>query len=166
MRRVLGIVLAIVVIGFVAIQLVPYGREHTNPPVTGEPAWDTARTQALFMQTCGDCHSNETAWPWYTNIAPVSWRIQAHVDDGREAFNVSEWGTGEQEADEAAEQVLDGDMPPFDYLLVHPAANLSAADEQALVDGLAATFGDEAGIDGPGDGEASGDGGYGGADDD
>ncbi len=143
MRRVLGIVLAILVIGFVAIQFVPYGREHTNPPVTGEPAWDSARTATLFMQACGDCHSNETTWPWYTNIAPVSWRLQGHVDEGREALNVSEWGAGEQEADEAAELVQNGEMPPFDYVLAHPEANLSEADRQALVDGLAATFGGE-----------------------
>lgn len=145
MRRVLGIMLAVLVIGFVAIQFVPYGREHTNPPVTGEPAWDSARTAALFQQACSDCHSNETTWPWYTNIAPVSWRLQSHVDEGREALNVSEWGTGEQEADEAAELVLDGEMPPFDYVLAHPEANLSPAERQELAAGLAATFGGEDG---------------------
>jgi mono/diheme cytochrome c family protein len=145
MRRVLGIVLAVLVIGFVAIQFVPYGREHTNPPVTGEPAWDSAQTATLFQQACSDCHSNETTWPWYTNIAPVSWRLQSHVDEGREALNVSEWGTGEQEADEAAELVLDGEMPPFDYVLAHPEANLSPAERQGLAAGLAATFGDEDG---------------------
>jgi mono/diheme cytochrome c family protein len=148
MRRFLGIAATIVVLGFVAIQFVPYGREHTNPPVTGGPAWDSAATEALFMRTCGDCHSNETAWPWYTNIAPVSWRIQQHVDEGREALNVSEWGTGEQEAEEAAEVLQDGEMPPFDYTLAHPEANLSDADRQALVDGLAATFGGNVSGDG------------------
>jgi mono/diheme cytochrome c family protein len=143
MRRVLGIGLAIVIVGFVAIQVVPYGREHTNPPVTSEPEWDSAETATLFQQACGDCHSNATAWPWYANIAPISWRLQNHVDEGREALNVSEWGTGEQEADEAAGLVLDGEMPPFDYVLAHPEANLSAAERQGLADGLAATFGAE-----------------------
>jgi mono/diheme cytochrome c family protein len=154
MRRILGIATTVVVLGFIAIQLVPYGREHANPPVTGGPAWDSAATRAEFMQACGDCHSNETAWPWYTYIAPVSWRIQQHVDAGREALNVSEWGTREQEADEAAEVVRDGEMPPFDYILAHPEANLSVADRQALVDGLAATFG---GADGEGAGEGGDD---------
>jgi mono/diheme cytochrome c family protein len=154
MRRILGIATTVVVLGFIAIQLVPYGREHTNPPVTGGPDWDSAATQTLFTQTCGDCHSNETAWPWYTNIAPVSWRIQQHVDEGRAALNVSEWGPTEQEADEAVEVVRDDEMPPFDYTLAHPEANLSVADRQTLVDGLAATFGGgEGGGAGEGDDE-------------
>jgi len=152
MRRTLSIVVAVLVLGFIAIQFVPYGREHTNPPVSGEPAWDTAQTQALFMQACGDCHSNETTWPWYTNIAPVSWRIQNHVDEGRERLNVSAWGTGEQEADHAAEQVESGDMPPGDYLLLHPAARLADADRRALIDGLTATFGSEGGEGAGGEG--------------
>ncbi len=145
MRRTLSIVVAVLVLGFIAIQFVPYGREHTNPPVTGAPAWDSAQTESLFKQACGDCHSNATTWPWYTNIAPVSWRIQKHVDEGREVFNVSAWGTAEQEADEAAEQVDSGAMPPGDYLLLHPEARLADADRQALIDGLTATFGGEGG---------------------
>lgn len=156
MRRILGVAASVLVLGFIAIQFVPYGREHTNPAVTGEPEWDSARTAILFMQACGDCHSNDTRWPWYTNIAPVSWRMQQHVDEGREVLNVSQWGTGEQEADEAAGVVRDGEMPPFDYVLAHPGANLSAADRQALVDGLMATFGgEEAGGDDDGEGGSS-----------
>jgi mono/diheme cytochrome c family protein len=141
MRRILGIVVAVLVLGFVAIQLVPYGRSHSNPPVTGTPPWDSAQTQALFMRACGDCHSNETAWPWYTNVAPISWRIQNHVDEGRATLNVSEWGTGRQKADEAGEKVAEGEMPPADYLLLHPEARLSDVEKQALIDGMNATFG-------------------------
>ena len=62
----------IVIVGFLAIQLVPYGRTHTNPPVTAEPAWDSPQTRALAVRACFDCHSNETVWPWYTSIAPIS----------------------------------------------------------------------------------------------
>jgi mono/diheme cytochrome c family protein len=126
------------------IQLVPYGRRHTNPPVLGEPAWDSPRTRALFMRVCGDCHSNETVWPWYTNIAPVSWMIQNHVDEGRRKFNVSAWGYQEEnEAGEAVELYQHGEMPPRSYLPLHPEARLNAADRQALIDGLFATFGAE-----------------------
>lgn len=141
--RIVGIVIAVVVIGFLVLQLVPYGRSHTNPPVTGSPVWDSPRTQALFMTACGDCHSNQTQWPWYTNVAPASWLTQRHVDEGREKLNVSTWGSAEQDADHAAEMVRNGEMPPWDYLLMHPEARLSAADKQALADGLAATFGSE-----------------------
>jgi len=52
------------VIVLAAIQLVPFGRDHQNPPVTGEPAWDSPRTRELFFRACKDCHSNETTWPW------------------------------------------------------------------------------------------------------
>lgn len=156
MRKALGIAAAVIVLGFVAIQLVPYGREHVNPPVTGSPQWDSAQTEVLFARACGDCHSNETTWPWYTNIAPISWRIQQHVDEGREKLNVSEWGTGEQEAGDAGEKVQQGEMPPFDYLLLHPEARLSDADSQALVNGLDATFGSRGGGDVEGTGNGTG----------
>ena len=96
MRRILLGVLAVLVVGFLTIQLVPYGRDHTNPPVTGEPPWDSPETRAMAVASCFDCHSNETEWPWYSNIAPFSWRIQSHVDEGREVLNFSQWGTGEQ----------------------------------------------------------------------
>ncbi|HYO42170.1 MAG TPA: heme-binding domain-containing protein [Candidatus Limnocylindrales bacterium] len=141
MKRIALWVFAVLVIGFVAIQFVPYGRDHSNPPVTAEPVWDTAATRELAVRACFDCHSNETAWPWYTNIAPISWRIQQHVDEGREKLNFSEWGTGEQETDEIGEVVRDGEMPPWDYLLAHPEARLTDAETQVLVDGLTQTVG-------------------------
>ncbi|ARM30349.1 heme-binding domain-containing protein [Prosthecochloris sp. HL-130-GSB] len=133
-----------IVIVFALIQFVPYGKSHTNPPVTGEPEWDSDRTKELFFRTCGDCHSNETVWPWYTSIAPASWLAQFDVEHGREYFNVSEWGrTGKNEGEEAAEEVRKGKMPPFFYLPLHPEANLDADEKQELIDGLVATFGEE-----------------------
>ncbi len=79
--------------GFGLLQLVPYGRNHTNPPVAAEPAWASAQTRALAVRACFDCHSNETTWPWYSNVAPVSWLIQRDVDEGRRRLNFSEWNT-------------------------------------------------------------------------
>jgi hypothetical protein len=140
-RKLLVAALAVLVVAFLAIQLVPYGRGHTNPPVTGEPPWDSAATRATADAACFDCHSNETRWPWYSNIAPLSWRLQQHVDEGREALNFSEWGTGDQEADDIVEVVRDGEMPPWDYLLMHPEARLEGADRDAFLAGLTATFG-------------------------
>ncbi len=131
-------------IGFVvlllAIQLVPYGRDHSNPAVAAEPAWDSPRTRELARVACFDCHSNETTWPWYSNIAPISWWTQNHVDEGRRKLNFSEWGR-EQETDEIVESIEEGDMPPRYYTIIHGPARLSAADEQALVDGFVAMFG-------------------------
>jgi len=147
MKKLTKSLLIILVIGAAALifilQLVPYGRNHANPPVVAEPAWESPRTRTLFMQTCGDCHSNETAWPWYSNIAPVSWMVYNHVEEGRSQFNVSAWGYQENEAEEAVELYIHGEMPPKSYLPVHPEARLSDADRQALIDGMFATFGGE-----------------------
>jgi len=132
----------VVVLGFL-IQLVPYGRDHANPPVVAEPQWDTPRTRELFMQACGDCHSNETIWPWYSNVAPVSWLVQHDVNEGRQNLNISEWGTRRFEAHEAAEVVQRNQMPPAQYFPTHPEARLSASEKQELINGLIATFGGE-----------------------
>ena len=126
-----------------ALQLVPYGRAHTNPEIQQEPAWDSPRTRELFMRACQDCHSNETVWPWYAAIAPVSWLVQHDVDEGREHFNVSEWGRKRNHGDEAAEMVRENEMPPWFYLPAHPEAQLSDAEREELLRGLVATFGDE-----------------------
>jgi mono/diheme cytochrome c family protein len=126
---------------FLAIQLVPYGRDHTNPPVTGEPAWDAPETRMLAKQACFDCHSNETEWPGYASVAPVSWLVQHDVDEGRAVLNFSEWSSPQKEADDASEEVLDGEMPPAVYTLIHAHARLDAADRDRLAQGLAKTVG-------------------------
>jgi hypothetical protein len=125
------------------IQLVPYGRDHSNPPVVREPGWDSPHTQELARRACFDCHSNETAWPWYSNVAPLSWLLQRHVDEGRAELNFSEWGTGREgeEAEELAEVVFEGEMPPRSYLPLHPEAILSRGEREALAQRLAATAG-------------------------
>jgi heme-binding protein len=126
------------------IQLVPYGRDHTNPPAGRLVAWDSQQTQDLARRACFNCHSNETRWPWYASIAPLSWRIQTHVREGREKLNFTAFEPGNEKvadaAGEAAESVTKGEMPPQDYMLMHPEARLSYAEKQALVTGLEATF--------------------------
>jgi cytochrome c551/c552 len=122
---------------FLLIQLIPYGRNHTNPPVTGEPAWDSPATRELAMRACFDCHSNETVWPWYSNVAPVSWLVYFDVVRGRNRLNFSEWNSNfHPNVNELAGIIQEGEMPPAQYLLMHPNANLSAADKQALISGL------------------------------
>lgn len=128
---------------FVAIQLVPYGRDHVNPPVISEPSWDRTLTRELAVATCFDCHSNETVWPWYSQIAPISWLLQHDVDEGREKLNFSEFHLRQPKAEEAAETVEDGEMPPSQYLLTHPEARLDETQLAALRLGLARTLGDD-----------------------
>lgn len=126
---------------FVVIQFVPYGHNHTNPPVLQEPAWDSPQTRELVVRACYDCHSNETVWPWYSSIAPISWLVQRDVDEGRRELNFSEWSRGQQEKGEIVEIVRKGEMPPVYYYAMRPKARLSAAEKEALVRGLAATVG-------------------------
>ncbi|WP_345970223.1 heme-binding domain-containing protein [Sulfurimonas sp. HSL1-6] len=127
-----------------AIQIIPFGHDHTNPPVMAEPAWDTPQTRTLFMRACADCHSNETVWPWYSHVAPVSWLVAHDVEEGREHFNVSLWGVQKKnDGDEAAEEVEENEMPPLVYLPTHPEARLTPEEKTALIAGLKATFGTE-----------------------
>jgi len=125
----------------VLIQLVPYGRDHTNPPVQAEPAWDSPRTRELAVRACYDCHSNQTTYPWYSNVAPLSWLIQHDVSDGRRRVNFSEWGRPRQRVDESARVVRRGEMPPYYYVWLHPQAGLTPQEQQELAQGLQATFG-------------------------
>jgi mono/diheme cytochrome c family protein len=123
-----------------AVQLVPYGRNHTNPPKIAEPPWDSPETRALARRACFDCHSNETQWPAYASVAPASWLVQRDVDAGRAALNFSEWQRPQKEAHEAAEKVQEGEMPLAVYTMMHPEARLTATERSALAQGLAKTL--------------------------
>jgi hypothetical protein len=137
---------ALAMIGLVVlIQFVPYGRDHSNQPVVSEPTWNSPATHETFVRACNDCHSNETKWPWYSHVAPASWLLQRHVDHGREKFNVSRWGVGKNEGDEAAKSIREGEMPLRSYLWGHPEARLNATEQTVFVAGLVATFGDKKG---------------------
>jgi hypothetical protein len=127
----------------VGLQLVPYGRDHTNPAVVREPAWDGPRTRELFFRACGDCHSHETEWPWYSFVAPASWLVECDVREARSHFNVSDPGRVDDHGDDAAKLLRQGDMPPWRYLVGHPEARLSDRDRQDLVASLVATFGED-----------------------
>ncbi len=139
-RVVGGVVIGLLVL-FGLLQLVPVGRPRTNPPVRQEPAWDSPQTRALAVRACYDCHSNETVWPWYSALAPVSWLIQRDVTEGRRALNFSEWDRPQRKAREAAETVQRGTMPPWSYTWLHPAARLTPEERAALIQGLRATLG-------------------------
>jgi hypothetical protein len=121
---------------FGLIQLVPYGRDHTNPPVIQEPDWAFPEIRELTVRACFNCHSNETVWPWYSNIAPASWLVQRDVSEAREELNFSEWGRQDVELKEISEHILNHEMPPAQYLLLHPEARLTEDERNRLVSGL------------------------------
>jgi hypothetical protein len=93
------------------------------------------------VRACYDCHSNETVWPWYTTVAPISWLATRDADEGRSRLNFSQWGSGHQEVDDVAGVVREGEMPPVYYGWMHSSARLTAAETQQLIDGLQATLG-------------------------
>ena len=143
LRKGLGIAAVAGICGFGLIQLVPYGRDHTNPPVLQEPQWDSPVTADLADRACYDCHSNQTRWPWYSNVAPASWFVYRDVVNGREELNFSEMGREDNETDKAAETVEDKEMPPFRFTVNHPEARLDDRERQALIRGLQQTLGED-----------------------
>ncbi len=138
MKRVLkyltvGIVAIVIMLQFVSVN-------RSNPPVTREIKWDSSRTRTLAMDACYDCHSNETNWPWYAYVAPVSWWITDHVEHGRGHLNFSEWDKPNEDADEIVSVVASGEMPFPDYLRMHPEARLTPEETNLLIEGLARTL--------------------------
>ena len=125
---------------FALMQLVPYGRTHANPPTTQEPAWDSPRTRELAVRACFDCHSNETRWPRYANVAPMSWVVQHDVEVAREVLNFSAWDRSYALAPSSGLSVRTGNMPPVKYRMAHPEADLTPEETLALAHGLDATL--------------------------
>ncbi len=124
------------------IQIIPYGRSHTNPAVASEPKWDSSRTRDLAERACFDCHSNQTIWPWYSNVAPISWLVYRDVSEGRQRMNFSDWQNYNlKDTREISSAITEGEMPPIQYLLMHKSARLSGVEKTQLVDGLTKTVG-------------------------
>jgi hypothetical protein len=134
MKKFSKLFLSIVLPVFVLIQFVPV--EQTNPAIESEiPA--SPEVRSVLRRACYDCHSNETSWPWYSHIAPVSWLVAHDVHEGREKLNFSTWNALSERKQakalhEVLEEVEEGEMPPWFYLLPHPEARLSDQDRSAL----------------------------------
>ena len=147
MKRIITIAFIGMAALLLLIQLIPI-RPQPNPPVLSEPAWDHPETRALAQRACFDCHSNETVWPAYSYVAPISWLVVHDTLDGRRQLNFSAWGDAQLSGREARElnpnkirrEISSGAMPPRIYLLTHPEARLTDAEKQQLIDGLIASL--------------------------
>lgn len=134
---------------FAVIQLVPYGKSGTNPSNFDrkfEPDWDSPRTRELTVNACFGCHSNEVKYPSYSKIAPISWAVQKHIDEGRSEVNYSLAKQSNDLRDigeESIEVIQEGSMPPSYYTRfgMHPEAKLTEAEKNELIQGLMKTFG-------------------------
>jgi cytochrome c551/c552 len=120
---------------FIVVQFVPVAR--VNPTERGQLA-APSEVQALLQRACYDCHSNETQWPWYSQIAPMSFLIARDVTEGRREINFSTWSQYNErrktrKLKEIAKQVEKGKMPQWYYVSLHPDAKLSAADRELII---------------------------------
>jgi hypothetical protein len=139
--RASSIAVASLVVMFSCMQLVPYGRTHDNPGKRIEPNWNTARTRELAKRACFDCHSNETRWPWYADVAPMSWIVQHDVEVARDVVNFSEWNRSFPAAPYSGHSIVTGGMPPYKYRMAHPEADLNEQEKLELMQGLELTLG-------------------------
>jgi hypothetical protein len=144
MKKIILIIVAgigILILLFLVIQLIPVPR--TNPPEQTQLQWDSPHTQELATRACLDCHSNETRWPWYSKVAPVSWLVAFDVYRGRRALNFSEMNANprfSREANRLTRIIQEGEMPPSQYLILHPDAKLTDQEKQELADGMTKTL--------------------------
>lgn len=136
MKKWIARLLIAAVVIFVLIQLIPFGRNHTNPAVVSEPNWSSPQARALAKEHCFQCHSNETEWPWYSNIAPASWLIAMDVIEGRREFNFSDWQNNPGELNEMVEVIQSGEMPPVQYWIFHPNSRMNDQQKQELIQAL------------------------------
>ena len=136
MRRFIKVFLVLFFIALIAIQFIKVDR--TNPPITGEIN-APEKVKVIFKEACWDCHSNETKWPWYSYIAPVSFFIESDVSEGRKHLNFSEWEKyndrrKSRKKEEIWEQVNNGDMPMKTYTYLHPKSNLDYTQKSIIKD--------------------------------
>jgi hypothetical protein len=128
--------LGVVAVAFVAVQFVPYGWWHENPRVVQDAPWPSDESRRIARESCYSCHSNETDWPLYSYVAPMSWLVRSDVEEGRDELNFSDWGEFADEADDAVEVVLSGEMPPGRYTMIHRDATLGEDEADALIEAL------------------------------
>ncbi|HWB18543.1 MAG TPA: heme-binding domain-containing protein [Vicinamibacterales bacterium] len=141
MHRGVGLAAAAVVAAVAASAA--FGPDRTNPAVDPTAALDVGSVPApvvsVMREACFDCHSDETRWPWYASVPPVSLLVAHDVNKGRSHMNFSEWRTYNpfdraDMLDDACKRASSGDMPIWPYRLLHPKARLSAADITTLCD--------------------------------
>jgi hypothetical protein len=140
-RKILFGGLGIFVVALIGIQFIPV--ERTNPPVEMDiPA--PANVKAILKASCYDCHSNETVWPWYSRLAPVSWLVANDTTEGRDRLNFSTWNQyiPEQQAElvsSSMKRIRRGSMPPWFYTIKHTDGKLTP-EKLAILEAWAAKY--------------------------
>ena len=140
MRRIIKIVIVVLVAAFVIAQFIR--PSHVNQTVNQSETLQASTTvppgvDNVLKRSCGDCHSNETSYPWYSQITPVNWFLNNHIEDGRRELNLSVWNTypvkkKSRKLDEICDQVEKGEMPLPSYLWIHWDAALKPGEAKIL----------------------------------
>jgi cytochrome c551/c552 len=142
MKKVLKIIAVILIIGLIAIQFINRPDKTTisevSPDDITKKAAVPADVQVILKRSCYDCHSSQTVWPWYSNIAPVSWLVADDVVKGRQKMNFNMWGRlsaskQEKKFSDIIDVISDASMPLPKYLIIHKDAALSESDKQVLL---------------------------------
>lgn len=141
-KKILKILALVIVAALIVIQF--FGIDKTNPPVAQGATVESAVTvppdvTMILSRSCGDCHSNNTFYPWYADIQPAAWFLKSHIDEGRRELNFSEFNTystkkKKRKLEEICEQIESGNMPLPSYLWVHRDAALSDSEKKSLCD--------------------------------
>ena len=134
MRKISTAALVAIFGAMLCAQFIPIQR--TNPSIKGDVV-APPEVKTLLGRACYDCHSNETRWPWYTHVAPVSWWVERDVERGRQQLNFSQWGTYYPNTKRRKLQWVDRalreeSMPPWSYRILHPGAGLTKEELIAL----------------------------------
>ncbi len=142
MKKALKIIAIILFAGFVVLQF--FRPERLNPPIVQAETIESnvevsPEVGKIFERSCNDCHSNKTIFPWYSNVAPVSWQVVDHINEGRQKLNFSIWSSYDLKKQDGklkqiCNQVTDGEMPMYQYVWVHWNAKLTAEDVKTLCD--------------------------------
>ncbi|SIS70794.1 Haem-binding domain-containing protein [Chryseobacterium ureilyticum] len=131
--------------GFVALLIIAIQFFDTDKNISVTPSENaiqkhyqlSSHVQGLLKTSCYDCHSNNTAYPWYNHIQPVKWWLADHVNSGKRHLNFDEFNTYSKEKklkklDEITEAVRSGEMPLSSYTVIHRNAKLSSADKSEI----------------------------------
>lgn len=139
-RKALQYGIGALVVALIAAQFVQ--PERTNPPADPAASFEAVakpphEVAAVIGRACRDCHSNQTVWPWYSRVAPVSWLVARDVKEGRAKLNFSQWNIYSPEMTrikmgEVCDEVKKGGMPPIYYLPLHPETKVAPAEVSAV----------------------------------
>ena len=142
MKKILKIIAIVLAVALIAIQF--YRPDRLNPPIVEAETLEVnanvpENVSKILERSCNDCHSNQTVYPWYSQVAPFSLLLANHIKDGRRHLNFSVWNTYDdkrkrKKLDEICEQVETGEMPHNQYLWIHRDARLSDDDKKVLCD--------------------------------